>query len=388
VKGTRQMISSFVVIALAFTACETSSTSSDARAEAEARSVALQTAPVTPSKAEDVDAKAPAGPRGEASEDSAKPPEKKGAMPDASRRGLVRVTASHTALVLMPRADATLGKGDAVSIERHTSAYKQADMTKLDPSYEALIGESVVFEGMDGEVCRGKVISLAVHAEATAHYSNRMDWDGTSGAADARKHTDAEVASAIYDMAADGGTSLVALTDAKPADCEGAAWGHHDKVRIVQYQITGYDAAGQFDEELAAFKTLPGYRALQKEWTSARGGKGPWYRAHDENGLRGYRIDGGSMRYTLIQASATPNECDSFEGEFWALYLHTDEELMLLSDGEEPGVLGELRAATDSDGDGVVELITADEIVESDGAKKPVHRVKVRMKKPDFDCAC
>lgn len=376
-------------------ACDTSSRDARVRSDAPTGDIHQQAKAIASRDTrEGVKESTPAGPideaaaKKEAKEDANVAKVEDAPMPSTSRRGLVRKTGEHTALVLIPKVEAKLGKGDAVSIERHTSSYKPADMDALDASYKALIGESIVFEGMDGEVCRGKVVSLAVHAQATAHYSNRLDWDGDSGMPDARRHTDEEVASAIYDMAADVGTSLVALTDAKPSDCEGAAWGHHEDVRIVQYQIKAYDAPEQFDEELAAFKKLPGYLAMQKEWTSRRGGKGPWYEAHDRQSLKGYRIDGGSMRYTLIQASASPDDCDSFEGEFWALYLHTDEALVLLSDGKQPGSIGELRAATDSDEDGMVELIMDEEILSSDGARTPKHRVDFMMETPNFDCAC
>jgi hypothetical protein len=62
--------------------------------------------------------------------------------------------------------------------------------------------------------------------------------------------------------------------------------------------------------------------------------------------------------------------------------------LVLLSDGKQPGSIGELRAATDSDEDGMVELIMDEEILSSDGAKTPKHRVDFMMETPNFDCAC
>lgn len=302
----------------------------------------------------------------------------------ASQLGLVKTTRDHTALVLDPEVSGDMGKGRATSISRGASSYKAADMGKVGAEHKDLIGKLIVFEGEEGQVCQGKVTSLAVLAEATPHFGNRQHWDDLAGMGEGRKFSDAEVAQDIYELADGQGTALVALTDAKPDDCKLASWGHVDGSKFTRYEIEYAPDKGLVEMAMDAFKTVPGYKEIQKDWKKYDGAKGEWYESDGPGGLQVTAIRGDDKTYMVARAQSGTG-CGDFYGQFWAMWEVTDGGFVLMSDPKVPGELNRIEAAADANGDGKVELITTDKVI---GPVGPVHRVISNAEIPYFDCPC
>ena len=305
--------------------------------------------------------------------------------PAPGELGLVKTTGKHTALVLQPKVDVDLGKGSAKSISRGAASYKKANLDKVDASFKTFIGKTVIFEGPEGKVCQGKVTELAVLAEATPHFGNRQHWDDEMGMGDGRVYSDAEVAQDIYSLAEGQGTSLVALTDAKPDDCREAGWGHLEGKEAVKYDIEYAPDKGLVEMTIDAFQKVAGYRTIQKEWKGYEGSKGQWYDADGGGGLSITAIRGGGKTYMLADAQAGAG-CGDFYGRFWAMWELDDAgNFILMSDPKTPGEISRIVGAVDSNNDGKVELVTEDRIIAPVG---PVHREVLNAEVPYFDCPC
>lgn len=302
----------------------------------------------------------------------------------ATQLGLVKMTDKHTALVLDSEASGDLGKGRATSISRGASSYKAADMGKVAAQHKDLIGKLIIFEGDDGQVCQGKVTSLAVLAEATPHFGNRQHWDDLAGMGDGRVYSDAEVAQDIYELADGQGTSLVALTEASPEDCKLAAWGHLDGSKFTRYELEYAPDKGLVEMAMDAFKTVPGYKEIQKDWMREEGAKGEWYDADGGGGLQVTAIRGDDKTYMVARAQAGTG-CGDFYGQFWAMWEVTDGGFVLMSDPKVPGELNRIVGAADVNGDGKVEFVTEDKVI---GPVGPVHRMISNAEVPYFDCPC
>ncbi len=94
-------------------------------------------------------------------------------------------------------------------------------------------------------------------------------------------------------------------------------------------------------------------------------------------------------RRLLWMHVAAGSGCGDFFGEFWALWEVQGEgenaRLRLLSDDRDPGRAVTPRAAADLDGDGKLELIGPDAVLQPAG---PTWRPGTSAEVPSMDCPC
>ncbi len=274
-------------------------------------------------------------------------------------------------------ADWAVGEPELLGSAHAFAARARVDTSKLT---EALVGwqgrEVTVFDGVGGP-CRARVTGLWLLSRFEPHFGQSNQWLGQGDFEGEPPASPAEIARQGF---GNGATVVVGALDG----CKGV-WARAEGRATPPSRMTP-DAAVQ-RQALAAFRKLPGYKAIQKDF-KGNGHTGAWD-AFDGAAPRVVAF-GAKDEASLVAVSARAGHgCGDFYGEFWAVWEVRRErgavKLVLQTDVKAPGALFEPVAAADVDGDGDVELMSGSVLMSRvDG----VYRVVEDRTPPDFDCPC
>lgn len=191
-----------------------------------------------------------------------------------------------------------------------------------------------------GRRCEAAIGRLVLLAGGTPHFGEVQAWDGQDGAPVLSR---SQRARAIYELAPpvlaaeltlDPGCAPVLATDA------GA--------KPIMYTATA--APSEAAAAVSAFRQLPGYRALQAEFTGTYGGKGEWAATPQTTVL-----ESGSQRVVVVWAKQGAG-CGDFYGALTAVYAVGAGLRLRLLTSDEQGFF-EPRLVLDLDGDGLPEIV-------------------------------
>ncbi|MBZ0237362.1 MAG: nuclear transport factor 2 family protein, partial [Deltaproteobacteria bacterium] len=242
-------------------------------------------------------------------------------------------------------ADAQADWGDGVLTGPIDDLHKLAMMkASRAPNAAAWTARALkVFDEL-GNACDATVGGLSLVAGGTPHFGEVQAWNGDPDMSDdGRVWTPAERAEAVWGMATPYLIGELAVTGAcKPVVAV------DPKTAVVVY---GKDLNAIVDDAATdAFRALPAYKAIQKDWITNYGGDGDsqWV------GAPSIATFTGNGR-TFVHVSAEEGDgCGEFAGALSILYEKKGGKLVPLPGPD--GVL-EVSLVLDSDGDGAVELV-------------------------------
>lgn len=274
--------------------------------------------------------------------------------------------------VVLRRDTANIAAGTPKLISRSGEAI--ANLAKPSPELQKFVGESFVVIGSQPE-CTAKVKSLHLLARAVPHFGQEAYWAGeVEGQA---KLSDAQVAAEIWELASGPGHVLIGRLDKA---CKGGEWAHGAQTKpdaLLKTVAAGALAASA----TAAFRALPGFKAIQQDYEATEKSKAPW---HTEGRLDVVGLgSAGTPQYVAVVAMAGAG-CGGFIGEFWALFeVAKGGALVLLTDPKAPGAFFEPSGAVISGG--IVSFFSATTIVQKVG---PIWRQTHDVTVPFYGCPC
>lgn len=252
------------------------------------------------------------------------------------------------------------------------------DAGKAPAKLAAWRGREVKAYASDGTLCQARVESLSLLGGGTPHFGVVQAWNGDpSMSDDGRVYTPAERAESVFAM---GGPYLVGELEVE-GSCAPVVVLDSDKAPVFyaphEPELAARDAA------LKAYRALPEYKALQKEWKSDWGGKGEWAK---DAAVREY--EGGGKRFVAV--STTIESCGEFSADLSVLFEERGGKLVRLALRDAPKLLP--TALFDSDGDGQLEAVSPGAgfgsyetyLTTQDGELAPVKEVLF----PFGDCGC
>lgn len=257
------------------------------------------------------------------------------------------------------------------------------DAGKAPAAWASWKGREVAAYAADGTRCQARIESLSLVAGGTPHFGEVQMWNGDASMSDdGRVYTPAERAELVFAMSTpylvgelevEGSCAPVVVIE--PAGGAAAR-------APVFYPPSEPDADGE-KVALKAYRALPEYKALQREWKGEWSGKGEWA-SHPL--VRVYT--GADKRYVAVSTSIV--SCGEFSGDLSVLFEERKGKLVPVPLDGAP----ELRptALFDSDGDGAIEAVAPGSgfgnyetyLTVRDGALTPAAQVVY----PFNDCGC
>lgn len=214
---------------------------------------------------------------------------------------------------------------------------------KAPARYASWLGREVPAYAADGTPCKAKVDALILVGGGTPHFGTVQEWEGNPDMSDdGRPWTPAERAAAVFAMT---GPYLVGELTLDDASCKPVAVIEGGSP--VFYAPSKPDAAAR-TAALKAYRALPEYRTLQKEWKSDYSGKGEW--APDPV-IEVF--SGAGKRYVSVHHSIF--SCGEFSGQLSVLFEDRGGKLVALERADSVDFRPE--AVFDSNGDGKLEAI-------------------------------
>jgi hypothetical protein len=217
------------------------------------------------------------------------------------------------------------------------------DATGAPAVAQAWRGRTVTLYGAAGS-CTATIGELAVAGGGTPHFSVESRWAGSPESD--RPGKPMSQAQRAREVLALSDLRLVGALQV-PAGCD-PIYAIGGTAPTTFPRAASVDDATR-DKALAAFRALPAYAALQKEFETTYDGKGPWTASP---AVTVYASD----ERTFVSVEAEEGEgCGGWNGALWALFELEGGALALVND---PGASRYSPAAMlDADGDGTVEII-------------------------------
>lgn len=178
----------------------------------------------------------------------------------------------------------------------------------LSPGARAWLGKEVTAYAKDGKVCSGRVARFELRVEAVPHFGMRQTWNGQL---DAPKASPELIASEIERMAQSDEHFVVGVLD-KP--CSGT-WASATPQRFVE-ALSASGARRQ--AAIVAFKALPAYAALQRQFETEMKSAGAWETVEGE--LNVVELRALSRPALLLVTARGGTGCGSFAGRLSAFW--------------------------------------------------------------------
>lgn len=191
-----------------------------------------------------------------------------------------------------------------------------------------------------GRTCEAAIVRLVLLSGGTPHFIDVQVWEGFEGAPPVSR---SQRVREIYDLA----PPVLAAELAVDKSCE------PELATAAETKATVFTPAATTDESadaVSAFRQLPAYLALQKEFTGTYGGEGEWAATP-----KTWVLENGSQRVVLVWANQGSG-CGDFYGALTAMYAAgPGHRLRLLTLGDQ--AFFEPKLVLDLDGDGVPEVV-------------------------------
>lgn len=243
-------------------------------------------------------------------------------------------------------------------------------------------GREVKAYAADGTLCAAKVGALSVVGGGTPHFGEVQAWNGDPSMSDDGKVVPpAERAELVFKM---GGPHLVGELEVSGSCAPVVVIEGKTDGKAPQFFAPSEPFGEAEQAALKAFRALPEYKALQKEFKADWDGKGEWAA---QPFLRAFGAPGGK-RYVVLSYAAP--SCGDFGGSLSALFEERGGKLVPLKLSDAPQFAP--MALFDSDGDGEVEAVGPGGgfgsyetyFTTRDGALSPAQQVRY----PFNDCGC
>jgi hypothetical protein len=248
-------------------------------------------------------------------------------------------------VVLSDSPDDDWGKGATkIDLTGNTRVWRKADTKTLPADLSAWLGRKVRAWNDKGQVvCESKVNGFRVLGRVYEHFGTRQEWNE---AGDSTKAADE-----AWGLA---GKVLVGDLDAA---CKNAMWARPATLPVPEVGVFADADAETRKTAIAAFRKLPAYKLIQKEWLASDEGKtqkGPW--EGDKPDVQTTQALIGGKAITLVSVSHGAWEgCVGFTAQLSALWeLRAGKLVLRNSPGK--GAIKPLMAV-DTDGDGNAELL-------------------------------
>jgi len=216
--------------------------------------------------------------------------------------------------------------------------YATRDASKAPPAAAWMTRDLAVYGG-DGKRCAAKVSGLELIAGGTPHNMDVSEWNGAGGMEapwskprQAREIYGRYSKKLIGELTIDGACEPALVTDAKATPTVFAS-APADPVR---------DAAAT-----AAFRKLPAYATIQRDFVDNYEGKGAWVKAPRVQAFA------GNGRTIVVVSAREGNGCAEFLGELTVVFDDKGGKLVPRA----PSGYIFVEAVVDIEGDGAIELI-------------------------------
>lgn len=219
------------------------------------------------------------------------------------------------------------------------------DAGKAPAKLAAWRGREVKAYASDGTSCQARVDTLSLIGGGTPHFGVVQAWNGDrSMSDDGHVYTPAERAESVFAM---GGPYLVGELEVE-GSCAPVVVLDGEQAPV--FYAPHEPELSERDLALKAYRALPEYKALQKEWKSDWGGKGEWAK---DAAVREY--EGGGKRFVAVSTSI--ESCGEFSADLSVLFEERGGKLVRLALRDAPKFFP--TALFDSDGDGQLEAVSA-----------------------------
>ena len=270
---------------------------------------------------------------------------------------------------------ATAESGAPELVSRENPVTVRRALTPSD-DIKAWVGRKVAVYDALGARCEGTIDSVDIIGRFVPHFGEVQRWDGVLG--DGPRMSDAAVAASVW------GSSMVAkqVVGRVPA-CRGESVAF---ARDAAQPAPTFFAPGMSDkgaQALAEARKLSGWKAIA---ASAKDYPEVDPQAWDTyDGARpSVTVWQGGER-TLIQVVSDAGiGCGNFGDAFGAVFEVKGDALVLLT-SPDGGPIESIRGVVDLDGDGEVELLIDEGLVQKAG---PIWRATRDNQPPNFDCPC
>jgi len=308
-----------------------------------------------------------------------------GSLPSEGFFLTVTAGGPHLVLKLAP-ADAWLtGPPRLVTLDEPATTRRSVDASKLPLEVASWAGKRVELFGKKGVVCDGVVTELAALGRVIPHFGAMGHWTSTGDFEGKPKPSPAAIAADAWALSAapsDNGRVLTAEIKPDKGDCAGALWGRAlaaDKPVLVEGQeadaATRTLALAELHKTQAYVDTQSRY-AMEKE----KGAPALWEQFESTVKVTTFAHPIRTLVALSIRAGSG---CGNFGASMSAVWEKKGGALTLVRapDAQEQKPL----SAGDVDGDGGVDLISA-EVLSRSRAGKLEPPVKIPV--PFLDCGC
>ncbi|UJR79823.1 nuclear transport factor 2 family protein [Sandaracinus amylolyticus] len=251
---------------------------------------------------------------------------------------------------------------------------------RVPDALRRLRGRALQLHGATGPTCTATIGALHEVRRVHPHFGSVQHWNGfETGVAQPRD----VIARELWPMGEGGALLVGALTTS--GDCRGSIWARASDAPAPTILAEVATDPAHAAEALRLLRGTDVHRALQRDHDDfedvARGV--PW----DEDGdatrtVRTFR-DATGARAVVTIAVVVRDQCATFGGRAWAAFDVRDGALQLRT--ARADVAHEPLAAVDADGDGSIELVTADGVLRWTGDGYELTRA---ITPRDLDCGC
>lgn len=249
---------------------------------------------------------------------------------------------------------------------------------RVPDALRRLRGRALQLHGATGPTCTATIGALHELRRVRPHFGSVQHWNGfETGVAQPRD----VIARELWPMGEGGALLVGTLTTS--GDCRGSSWARASDAPPPAILAEVATDPAHAAEALRLLRETDVHRALQRDHDEledvARGV--PW----DEGGTRTVRtfVDPTGAR-AIVTVTVVVNEgCESFGGRAWAAFEVRDGALQLRTASAD--VAHEPLAAVDADGDGTIELVTADGVLRWTDDRYALTPV---ITPRDLDCGC
>jgi hypothetical protein len=283
------------------------------------------------------------------------------ALPSAIDGALI--VSGHGGPFLILATDASVEWADAggqFHVEDGTVTIVRPTTAAVDTIEASFVGREFDLYGQDGVVCRASARELVA-------YNRYVSYDDP---------TDLENA-----LETAGEPTLAVRLAPMRGDCATAAWAREAYLPEPMLAFWDDDEGTTTSVALAAFRELPAYREIQKQYRKETGQKGPW---HEQEGFsleyRPYSND------RVVVVSASGGGCGEFEAALTAVIRVRGAEAAVLATYDLPMRVTE---SADMDGDGKLDFVITEDLFDrAILSSKDNYRRKSSLSIPFVGCRC
>jgi hypothetical protein len=268
-----------------------------------------------------------------------------------------------------------------------SSAARRIVDADVDTTWRPWVGREVTLYGEAGVRCHGQVVHLVHLARVRPHFGTLQTWKGEGGTEPASQ---VRIADDVWHLGQPGLFVAGRVVPAAGSDCRGAFWARADDRPAVTPLPQSAPDPLLLRLGLPALRALAGWADVQRDYADEVAlPRAEHWDAYADATPKVVSFASPQGRRLFWLAGQAGDGCGDFYGAFWGLWevrgADAGLKLRLLSDERAPGRLVQPRTAVDLDGDGRLELIGHDALLQPAGA---TWRIGVSAEVPSLDCPC